>query len=187
MARLNEDPGKFKLTCAGYTIECTPSGLPMIYNGLREHAALVEETELHRKDLCCLTVRRSGESWPFLVVAQGYAPSGAGFEPGAIFVPETKVLFIGAGERILAYRLEPPTKIWEDHADTGFLGWDQHADTILLSAELEFAAWSTNGQKLWTMFVEPPWYYTIDGDTVELDVMGNKQSFRLREGPLNQG
>jgi hypothetical protein len=49
----------------------------------------------------------------------------------------------------------------------------QHADTILLSAELEFAAWSTSGQKLWTMFVEPPWHYTIDGDTVELDVMGN--------------
>ena len=120
------------------------------------------------------------------MVAQSCEPHGVGFEPGAILVPETKVLFIGAGERLLAYRIDPLTKLWEDRADTGFLGWDQHADTILLSAELEFAAWTTNGQKMWTLFVEPPWHYAIDGDMVKLDVMGNQQSFRLKEGPQKQ-
>jgi len=82
-----------------------------------------------------------------LVVAQSYSPHGAGFEPAALLVPETKVLFISAGERILAYQLEPPEKLWEDHADTGFLYWEQHGDTILLAAELEFAAWNHAGQK----------------------------------------
>src|SRR5262245_50961687 len=115
MTRLNEDPGRFQLTCAGYTIECTPGGLPLIYNRLKEHAALVEEIELQKGNLYCVTIRRSGENWPFLVVAQSYTPHGTGFEPGAILVPETKVLLLGAGERILAYRLDPPAKIWEDH------------------------------------------------------------------------
>ena len=35
MARLNEDPARFRITCAGYTIECTPSGLPLIYDRLK--------------------------------------------------------------------------------------------------------------------------------------------------------
>jgi len=28
-----------------------------------------------------------------------------------------------------------------------------------MSAELELAAWRTDGTKLWTTFVEPPWTY----------------------------
>jgi hypothetical protein len=186
MERLIGDPGTFRLTCAGYTVECTPSGLPLAYHSLKEHAALVDEVALHERDLCCLTVRRRGESWPFLVVAQSCDPKGGGFEPGAILASETNVLFVGAGQRVLAYRLEPPVKLWEDGAESGFLGWDQHADTIVLSAELELAAWSTDGEKRWTTFVEPPWHYTINGDMVELDVMGNKQSFGLRAGPRNR-
>jgi hypothetical protein len=113
-------------------------------------------------------------------VAQSGTPQGAGFEPGVLLVPDTKVLFIGAGERIIAYRLEPPMQLWDDTADTGFLGWAQHGDIILLSAELELAAWSTDGEKLWTTFVEPPWHYTVKDGSVELDIMGDKQSFSLR-------
>jgi hypothetical protein len=183
MARMNEDPARFRLTCAGYTIECTPSGLPLVYDRLKEHAALVEEIALDQPIRCCFTVGRGGGSWPSIVVAQGYAPYGAGFEPGALLVPETKVLFVGAGERILAYRLEPPARIWEDGAESGFLGWDQHGDTVLLRAELELAAFATSGEKRWTTFVEPPWDYRVDGDVVELDVMGDKRSFALRQGP----
>ena len=186
MARTDADPGRFSVTCAGYTIECTPGGLPLIYDGLKKRAALVEEIELHERGLCCIAVKRSSDSWPFLVVAQSYAPHGSGFEPGVLLVHETKVLFIGAGERILAYHLEPPQRLWEDRADIGFLNWEQYGDTVLLSAELEFAAWDTTGRKLWTMFVEPPWDYAVKGDVVELDVMGNKQSFKLREGPPKQ-
>jgi hypothetical protein len=186
MTRIDADPGRFRVTCAGYTLECTPGGLPLTYTGLKAHAALVDEIELRERGLCCIAVRRSTESWPFLVVAQSYSPQGSGFEPGALLVPETKVLFIGAGERILAYQLEPPQKLWEDRADTGFLRWEQFGDTVLLSVELEFAAWSTAGRMLWTTFVEPPWDYSVQGDRIELDVMGNKQSFKLRDGPAKQ-
>lgn len=183
MTRIDEDPGRFSVACCGYAIEFRSNGLPLIYDRLVEHAAFLDEYDLHEENLCCLTVRRGGEQWPFLVVAQSRPQRGTGFAPGALLVPETKVLYLGAGERILAYSLDPPTKIWEDHAETGFLGWEQHDDTVLLCAELEFAAWDVAAQKLWTMSVEPPWEYTVRGDTVELDIMGNKQSFGLRQGP----
>jgi len=42
---------------------------------------------------------------------------------------------------------------------------------------------ANSGVKLWTMFVEPPCEYTVTGDQVEVDIMGTKQSFALREGP----
>jgi hypothetical protein len=42
---------------------------------------------------------------------------------------------------------------------------------------------NTAGQKLWTTFVEPPWDFTVKDGVVELDVMGEKRSFTLREGP----
>jgi hypothetical protein len=187
MARLGTDAGGFSVACAGYNVRCTVDGLPLAYDRLKNHALLVEEIELSEQDrersVCCLTVKRPGEKWPSLVVAQTYTPSGAGFEPGALLVPETRMLFFGAGERILAYRLEPPTRIWEDRATTGFWGWEQHGDIVLLAAELEFAAWNTHGKKLWTTFVQPPWDFTVSGDVVELDVMGNKRSFTLPDGP----
>jgi hypothetical protein len=183
MARIEEDPGRFKVTCGGYTLECTPYGLPLIYDRLKQNAALAEEIALREPSHCCLTVKRAGEHWPFLVVAQSYAPSGVGFEPGVLLALETKVLFVGAGERILAYRLEPPERIWEDHVNMGFLAWEQHGDTVLLAAELELAAWSTAGEKRWTTFVEPPWSFTVLNDVIEVDVMGRKTSFDLREGP----
>lgn len=175
--------GGFALSCDGYTIECTPSGLPLVYDNLKAHASLVEEFELQQGAVCCLTVKRAGERWPFLVVAQSYAPHGGGFDPGALLAADTKVLFIGAGERVLAYQLEAPARLWEDRADTGFHSWERHGDTVLLAAELEFAAWSTAGAKRWTTFVEPPWDYVVTGDTIELDVMGKKRRFKLRDGP----
>jgi hypothetical protein len=170
-----------------YTIECTPSGLPLTYEALRQRASLVEEIELGpgRSDggCCCVTVKRSGDKWPWLVVAQSYEPHGVGFEPGALFVAETHVLFLGAGERILAFCLAPLGKLWEDRVDTGFWGWEQHGDTVVALAELELAAWDATGHKLWSTFVEPPWDFTVLGDLVELDVMGAKRSFSLRDGP----
>jgi hypothetical protein len=57
-------------------------------------------------------------------------------------------------------------------------------DVVFMSAELELAAWSTNGEKLWTMFVEPPWSYEVtDSDEVRLDVMGTITTFDKRQGP----
>lgn len=51
------------------------------------------------------------------------------------------MLFLGVGERILAYDLNGPTRLWEDTADTGLLGWARHGAFVVMSAELELAAW----------------------------------------------
>jgi hypothetical protein len=71
----------------------------------------------------------------------------------------------------------------EDRAWSGFWHWKRHGDIIVMSAELEMAAWSLDGAKLWSTFVEPPWSYEVEGDRVELEVMGAVSSFGLREGP----
>jgi hypothetical protein len=102
-----------------------------------------------------------------------------------MLVAETATLFVGAGERVLAYRLTPPKRLWQDTADTGFWSWARRGDTVLMSAELELAAWDVGGEKLWTTFVEPPWSYAVRGDIVELDVMGEVRSFPLRSGPTS--
>ena len=52
-----------------------------------------------------------------------------------------------------------------------------------MSAELELAAWTLEGLKLWSTFVEPPWTYTVEKEMVQLDVMGNKMSFDIKKGP----
>jgi hypothetical protein len=119
-----------------------------------------------------------------LVIAQRFVPGeDSGFHPGALIVPETDILFVEGGERILAYDLMKPSRIWEDTADTGFWSWDRFGDFILMSAELEMAAWDTSARKLWTTFVDPPWSYTVKNGTVYLDVMGEKRRFPLVAGP----
>jgi len=73
--------------------------------------------------------------------------------------------------------------LWLDSADTGFWHWHRHGDFVLMAAELEFAAWTKEGKKLWTTFVEPPWDYALDGDSITLDVMGKKKRFSVHHGP----
>lgn len=124
-----------------------------------------------------------GTDWPFLIVAQRYAPADFGFYPGIALIPETHIAFIGAGTRLLAYHLEPPQRLWEDTADCGFWCWRRHGDYVVMSAELELAAWDIHGQKLWSTFVEPPWEYFVANEEIHLDVMGQKHSFSLQHGP----
>ncbi|MEM9412211.1 MAG: hypothetical protein AAGA30_13940 [Planctomycetota bacterium] len=102
-------------------------------------------------------------------------------------IPETKTLLIGAGERLLAYDLDQPKLLWEDHIEAGFWGWARHNEIIVMSAELELAAWDTAGRKLWSTFVEPPWSYSVDESTVNLNVIGEKSSFALAVGPNTNG
>jgi hypothetical protein len=52
-----------------------------------------------------------------------------------------------------------------------------------MSAELELAAWTVSGVKLWTMFVEPPWSYEVTAGQILLDVMGVTSTFDLIRGP----
>jgi hypothetical protein len=115
-----------------------------------------------------------------------YAPSVHGFAPGILIVPETGITFFGAGTTLLAYQLgSAPHRLWEDSADVGFWSWRRHGATVVMSAEIELAAWDINGSKLWSRFVEPPWTYEVAAGQVTLDIMGDVRHFSLREGLLD--
>jgi len=178
----------FEITCNDITILCESGALPDLNAEYRKHAILGEEFELedHEEGGWCFVGVRKDSEWPFLTVAQRFWPAGAGFHPGVLLVPETSLLFIGAGERLLAYDLREPRQLWQDSAHTGFWGSSRYGDFVLMAAELELAAWSTEGSKLWSTFVEPPWGYHVVGERVMLDVMGAKTSFNLQRGPGNK-
>lgn len=177
----------FKISVGPYLIQVDRSSLPSLFPEYRRRALLYEEFEVRRPDRAhCFVSVSLRSDWPQLVVAQTFSPSVAGFDPGIVLVPETKTLFIGAGERLLAYRLEPMKRLWEDKCDTGFWHWSQHGDYVLMGAELELAAWDSQGEKLWTTFVEPPWGYQVDGGRVQLDVMGSKSDFEIAQGPTRR-
>lgn len=178
----------FQIIVHGYTLSCFSGGLPEYYEVYRQEAKLVDEIDLdsissHWADTCFLAVQKD-ETWPFLVVAQKYAPSGLGSSyPQALIIPETQMLFLGAGERIAAYRLDPPEKVWQDTAELGFHAFDRHGQFVIMRAELGIAVWTIQGKKEWAQFVEPPWTYMIDNETMHLDVMGYVLSFPLGSGP----
>lgn len=176
----------FTISVGSWSIRSQLGSLPALYAEYRRHSLLAEEFDLQnpQRALCFLAVSRSA-GWPELVVVQTFAPSVAGFDPGVLLVPETETLFIGAGVRLLAYRLHPLQRLWEDECDTGFWHWQQHGNYVLMSAELELAAWDCFGKKLWSTFVEPPWDYGVEGDRVRLNVMGRKSEFDLATGPEN--
>jgi len=173
-----------EFVCAPFRIVGCEEKLPGLYDSYRQHAVLVEEFELASEDgvLSFFGVGRSND-WPELVVSQRYSPAGYGFNPGILLVRETETVFIGAGERLLAYSVgDPPRRLWVDRADAGFWSWNQHGSIVLMSAELQLAAWTSSGVKLWSKFVEPPWTYSVAGDLLVVDVMGQKSSFHLADG-----
>jgi hypothetical protein len=174
----------FTITFGDYSISMQRGTLPNIYSDYRKHAALAEEFDLrpHEGELCFISVSR-GQHWPVLVVAQRFQMADAGFDPAAILVPETVTLFVGAGRRLLGYKLDPPQRLWEDVAESGFWEWSQQGDTILMSAELELAAWDLQGVKRWSMPLEPAWAYHLAAGMVHLNAMGRKTVFPLRQGP----
>lgn len=163
---------------------------PATYDWYVENAILAEEFDLKSPDgryyfvgvgTFDASVR---EHWkPLLIVAQRYFPEYvAGFEPGLLIVPETGCLFVGAGERLLAYDLRKPARLWEDHADCGFQGWGRCGNYVWMAAELEFAVWRLDGTKLWTTFVDPPWNPSFSDGLVMLDASDKKRTMRMTDG-----
>jgi hypothetical protein len=133
-------------------------------------------------------VSAPGEDWPSLVVLQTFGPAAAGFHPAALVVPEKGRVFIGAGPRVVSYaRVEGGwNRDWQYDVFAGFWGWRQHGDVIVMLSEIEMAAWSSDGHQLWTTLVEPPWSYSVEHQTVRLDVMGAVTEFPLRTGPMSR-
>jgi len=174
----------FDVEVGRYTLRVQSPGLPPLHADYVKRARLTESFDVARDhgEACFIAVS-TGVGWPFLVVTQRYEPASvSGFYPGAILVPETERLFIGAGERLLAYDLTTPSRLWEDRCDAGFWGWKRCGRFVLMAAELEFAVWDVTGRKLWTTFVEPPWDYSVDEDRVRLDVMGSISVLELSSG-----
>ncbi|HEU5374606.1 MAG TPA: hypothetical protein VFV38_04130 [Ktedonobacteraceae bacterium] len=166
----------FRFTSGQYTISLADS-LPPMYYSYCQSAQLVDTFEIEglHQSLCYLSVTR-GHGWPFLIVAQRYSPGpSSGFYPGALFVPETSLLLLGAGERLLAYALDEPARLWECALPGGFWQWERSQESIIMSSENRLATWDIYGQKRWDFSVEPPWQYALDGDTVYV-YMGEKQT-----------
>jgi hypothetical protein len=168
------------------------SGVPLIIDDYRDHARWSERFPGGGGDdhgFLFVGIQRPREEWPSLVVTQSFGPAEMGFNPGVLIVPATERVFIGAGTRILCYAPDGLgwRREWEEETSVGFCGWRQHGDVVVMSEELELAAWTTDGRKLWRRFVEPPWSYTVADGVVRLDVMGAVSEFPLREGPRTRG
>jgi len=152
---------------------------------LRMQAQLLdvhEDGEEH-SSLFTLAVFHEQQEKPLLLLIRPYEfGPGMWLYPGALLVPETGLLLVGVGEQVFGYRLDPPAKLWQEAAEEGFWKWQRYQDVCLMTAELELAAWDVQGNRLWSIFVEPPWTYRLHDRTIEVEVMGVKTSFPL-EGP----
>jgi hypothetical protein len=180
-------PDVLAFSSGDYAVEIALREPPLAYPslaepGLREDFGLSESGTL-----LVVTAGRADADHRSVIVSQHFYPGPeVGFQPGVLIVPETDALFIAAGTRLLAYDLETAERLWQDEADTGFWFWRRHGNFILMSAELEFAAWNLEAEKLWSTFVEPPWTYSVEEDRVTLDVMGELRRFPIRLGPRSQ-
>ncbi|MCA9589912.1 MAG: hypothetical protein KC657_31625 [Myxococcales bacterium] len=178
----------FQLSTGPYSIRLTYDRLPHTYGEASRRAKIHDEIGVEDPSagtLFCVEVAH-GHGWPFLVVAQRYAPSDECFFPGLFFAPETHRLYIGAGTRLLAYDLRTPQRLWEDSTEPGFWTWARYEDVVIMSAELEIAAWDLEGGKLWSRPVEPPWEYEVRDGIVHLDVMGKVTEFTLHTGRVTR-
>ena len=176
------------ITVDEFTLWCEIGISPLIYNNYRQYAKLVDEFDINNGDIeqddmnICVIMVEKNDLWPFLIISQRYAHSST-FFPGMLIVPETNRLFVGAGSRLLAYDLLITQRLWEDSTAIGFSQWKRYKDWVIMSAEVELAVWDIYGQKKWSTFVEPPWSYTVEGELLHIDVMGNCSSFHLSTGP----
>lgn len=174
----------FRITLDEFTLSISES-LPTIFSEYREHAKLVEIFESRDTDVSqvFLAVAKNA-NWPFLIVVQKRSTGAeSGFHPGMLLIPETHLLFVGVEEHVFVYNLETVERMWEEQILLGFWGWERYGHYVIMSAEVEMAVWDMYGKKLWSTFVEPPWSYTLDDDSVYLDVGEKKFSFSLLTGP----
>jgi hypothetical protein len=90
--------------------------MPNLYSEYHKRAKLVElfEGEDEEVSQFFLSVAR-GSEWPFLVVMQRYSPGPVSgfYPPGVLLIPETHLLFIGVGDRIVIYSLDSPKRLWD--------------------------------------------------------------------------
>jgi hypothetical protein len=124
-------------------------------------------------------VHRAGGAPTLLVI--GHVREGYGC--GVHIVGETGVMFYGCGESVCAYDIATGTKLHHDITPHAFHSWNRHDDVVIMSGELEVAAYALDGTKLWSATVESPWDFGVTGEKMYTLVMGHRVEFPLREGP----
>lgn len=170
-------------TLAQYTVAITTTPED-VTTALRERA--VFHYSLHHSEpdynYLAVGITDCGLS-PDLLIEGWYKPGPQqGFHPGVLLVPESSTAFIGAGTELLIYSLAPIQLLSHQQTECGFWSWRRVDNLIVMSAELELAVWNIHGEKLWSRFVEPPWHYDIEGDTLLLNIMGNSIRLTLATG-----
>jgi hypothetical protein len=124
-------------------------------------------------------VHRAGGAPTLLVVGR----TREGFGCGVHVVPDTGVMFFGCGESVCAYDMATGTRLHQDITPYAFHSWNRHGEVVLMSGELEVAAFALDGTKLWSAAVESPWDYGVTGENMYTLVMGHKVEFPLKNGP----
>lgn len=165
-----------------YTVRVHQGDLPQLHLDYKKNAKLYDKIETSDEGEYSFIGIGERLAWPHLCVVLRYRDAAWLFSPGVLLVPETGIVFIGGGEHALVYDLQIPRLLWNEHAHY-FWGWQRHGDVVLMSAELEFTAWTITGEKLWSTFVEPPWEYKVENGEVLLDVMDERSAFPLDAGP----
>ncbi len=158
---------------------------PIDYNYWIKYASFIDIEEQTKDKTPIYIGIGEHQDWYKTIVSFSSDPIDyGGFNPGLILVPETDILFIGAGTNVRIYDLKHQLKLFVKELHCGFLGWKRYDDFIIMQEELEFGIYSLTGQEIWSTEVEPPWTFSIEIDTVKLNVM-NEISFRdLKTGEL---
>lgn len=172
-----------KISIGKYTVVCDHKK-SYSFEKIIENAVMIETLicEKQHGEYVFYGITDCGLS-PDLVIEGNYSPSSdAGFYPGLLIIPEEDILFFGAGDVVQVWNLAPYQKIDEYVPDCGFWSWSRSGDVVLMSGELELAGWDIKGKKLWSRYVEPPWYFTVHNDIVTTNVMDHEESFNIYTG-----
>jgi len=106
-----------------------------------------------------------------------------------LFVPETGILFAGAGTTAVAIDVNKGRRIWTDGKSDLIWCWLRAGDVMVLVDELELTAYDLHASKLWRTYIEPPHDVRVVGDElhVSADRLGAIRnyhgSFKARKGP----
>lgn len=161
-----------------YTIAVHLDTPPDVYGMWLEYAKYLDTDDLSKEGTSVYIGIAQGGRWYEDIIAFNTDPVDyGGFYPGFLIIPETEILFIGAGIIIKTYDLKNHKKVFQKDTFVGFWGWQRWAEYVIMLEELEFGVYDLKGNEIWSTYVEPPWTYEINEGIVTLNVM-DKLSYR---------
>lgn len=86
--------------------------------------------------------------------------------PHVLLVPETSVLFVGAGTTVVAVKVPEMTRLLEDDV-TLFWGFERVGECVLMLSEVDAALYSPTAEVLGRAPVEPPYEVRRMPDAIE--------------------